>query len=291
MRFERLSKLSAANQTFRAIAKQLRRIRHFGTTAVSCSQQSLSISVVECESVAKQDLLTQFQPFYSNQLPVVLREYALKYAAISKWKDLDYLLQAVGPHVFCDVEAGKYNQGERLTLPFDGYVEYLRLWQERYGSQRDEEPPSDQLLYLAQNDMKLFPELLNDIQVPNICSHCGEEKLYGSMLWLGPRGCVSPLHYDPLDNLLVQLVGRKRVTLISKDTDPERLYIGSEHGQQYNTSSVNVEDVDSSRFPLFAQVTAESIELHPGDALFIPSKWWHHARSLELSASVNFWWR
>mmetsp|Transcript_9420 Transcript_9420/g.16625 ORF Transcript_9420/g.16625 Transcript_9420/m.16625 type:complete len:89 (+) Transcript_9420:83-349(+) len=30
--------------------------------------------------------------------------------------------------------------------------------------------------------------------------------------------------------------------------------------------------------------------LEPGEALFIPRKWWHYCRSKTVSCSVNFWW-
>jgi ribosomal protein L16 Arg81 hydroxylase len=36
----------------------------------------------------------------------------------------------------------------------------------------------------------------------------------------------------------------------------------------------------------------QPIELfvEPGDALYIPSRWWHQVRSLDLSVSFNIWW-
>jgi hypothetical protein len=250
---------------------------------------SSAVSELIYDSTSTEDVFNRFQSLYDGQVPVVLRGYAQEYPALSKWNNLDYLLQVVGPNVVCDVEVGAYNQGDRLALPFQEYIDYLRLWQETYAT-LDQKPPSDQVLYLAQNDMNLFPALLQDIQIPDMCRICGEGELYSSMLWLGPRGCISPLHYDPLDNILLQLVGRKRVTLISRDTNPEFLYMG-EHGQQYNTSAVNVENPNFERHPLFAKVKVYTLEILPGDALFIPSKWLHHVRSLDLSASVNFWWR
>src|SRR3546814_14755706 len=37
---------------------------------------------------------------------------------------------------------------------------------------------------------------------------------------------------------------------------------------------------------------AETAELGPGDALYLPSLWWHGVSSLdEIGAMVNFWWR
>jgi hypothetical protein len=34
------------------------------------------------------------------------------------------------------------------------------------------------------------------------------------------------------------------------------------------------------------------VELEPGDALLIPSMWWHHIEALEsFNLLVNYWWR
>ena len=30
--------------------------------------------------------------------------------------------------------------------------------------------------------------------------------------------------------------------------------------------------------------------IYLGDMLYIPPKWWHHVRSLDVSFSVSFWW-
>ena len=51
---------------------------------------------------------------------------------------------------------------------------------------------------------------------------------------------------------------------------------------------------DLERFPRYAEALKhqQTFELLPGDALFIPSQWWHGVESLEpISALVNFWWR
>jgi hypothetical protein len=51
---------------------------------------------------------------------------------------------------------------------------------------------------------------------------------------------------------------------------------------------------DLERFPKFAQAMDAALvaELEPGDALYMPSLWWHHVESLDgFGAMVNFWWR
>ena len=51
---------------------------------------------------------------------------------------------------------------------------------------------------------------------------------------------------------------------------------------------------DYQRFPRFAAAmeAAQVVELNAGDALFIPSLWWHQVESLDsLNVLVNYWWR
>jgi hypothetical protein len=214
-------------------------------------------------------------------------------------------------------------------------------------------PTNNELVYMAQND--LFPSLYKDVMIPDFC--CAEDddnkesisnkdsdknnnnnntsvkavgygRLYSAMMWLGPRGCVSPLHFDPLDNCFMQHQGRKRVLLFPPSPSPPTNessfwhYAGHE-GQQSNTSPINPEILDwqqstteqqkqdetsssdstiydaatfksySKKYPLFFKDAPTRMEclLHPGDLLYIPKKWWHHVRSIDTAASVNVWWR
>src|SRR3546814_12307007 len=51
---------------------------------------------------------------------------------------------------------------------------------------------------------------------------------------------------------------------------------------------------DLARFPRFAEALrhAQVAELGPGDAVFIPSMWWHHMEALDaFNVLVNYWWR
>ncbi|WP_375427289.1 cupin-like domain-containing protein [uncultured Sphingomonas sp.] len=113
-------------------------------------------------------------------------------------------------------------------------------------------------------------------------------------LWLGGQAHTAA-HWDVPQNLACVVAGRRRFTLFPTD-QVQNLYIGPlDHtlaGQP--TSLVDVAAPDFDRFPRFrdALATAELAELSPGDALYLPSLWWHHVESLDpVGAMINFWWR
>lgn len=146
--------------------------------------------------------------------------------------------------------------------------------------------------YLAQHQLfDQIPELQRDISIPTYCSLTSddsEEEDVDINAWFGPKGTVSPLHFDPKHNLLAQVVGSKYIKLYAPD-QTQFLYPAS--GLLSNTSQVYVENADSNQFPNFKHATCKECILEPGDVLYIPPKYWHYVRSLDVSFSVSFWWQ
>jgi hypothetical protein len=113
-------------------------------------------------------------------------------------------------------------------------------------------------------------------------------------IWLGNRSRIAA-HFDLPDNLACVVAGRRRFTLFPPE-QLANLYIGpldvTPAGQA--VSLVDFALPDFERFPRFAQALAHAqvVELEPGDAVFIPSMWWHHVESLTpFNVLVNYWWR
>lgn len=113
-------------------------------------------------------------------------------------------------------------------------------------------------------------------------------------IWIGNRSRIAA-HQDVPDNLACVVAGRRRVTLFPP-TQLANLYIGpldyTPAGQPI--SLVDFAAPDHARFPRFAEALkhAQVAELGPGDAVFIPSMWWHHMEGLEaFNVLVNYWWR
>ncbi|WP_434988131.1 cupin-like domain-containing protein [Xanthomonas melonis] len=112
-------------------------------------------------------------------------------------------------------------------------------------------------------------------------------------IWIGNRVTAS-CHYDAPDNLACCAVGRRRFTLFPPQ-QVGNLYPGplepTPGGQV--VSMVDVADPDLQRYPRFADALehARTTVLEPGDALFIPSMWWHHVQALQpFNVLVNYWW-
>jgi hypothetical protein len=113
-------------------------------------------------------------------------------------------------------------------------------------------------------------------------------------IWIGNRSRIAA-HHDLPDNIACVAVGHRRFTLFSPE-EIANLYIGpidfTPAGQP--VSLVDFAKPDLARFPRFAGAMSRAYvaELGPGDAIFIPSLWWHHIESLDpLNALVNYWWR
>jgi hypothetical protein len=112
-------------------------------------------------------------------------------------------------------------------------------------------------------------------------------------LWIGNK-VTTPVHFDASHNLAIAACGRRRFTLFPPE-QVSNLYIGpldfAPTGAAITMARPHAPDFE--RFPRLrdALANARTVELEPGDALYLPPLWWHQVESLEsLNALVNYWW-
>ncbi len=113
-------------------------------------------------------------------------------------------------------------------------------------------------------------------------------------IWLSNTSRIAA-HQDMAENIACCVAGKRRFTLFPP-AQLENLYIGpldfTPAGQPI--SLVDFYDWDEAKYPKFKQALehAQVAELEPGDALYIPSMWWHHVESLDkVNILVNYWWQ
>lgn len=112
-------------------------------------------------------------------------------------------------------------------------------------------------------------------------------------VWVGNR-TIASCHYDAPNNLACCAVGQRRFTLFP----PEQIFnlypgpLDPTPGGQA-VSLVDFANPDFEKYPRFRDALAagQTADVEPGDALFIPSMWWHHVEGLgPFNTLVNYWW-
>ena len=226
--------------------------------------------------------------------PIVLRGAVSSWAAITQFSDDDdlasYLIDGAGSDPVSIIRAKPSVAGrffyadnmrdfnfERGLLPFAQFINIMRC-----GADGDS-------IYMGSTPMSEgFAGLSNDFDMPLVPA--GTEP----RLWVGNRTVVST-HHDASSNIACVAAGRRTFTLFPPD-QVSNLYPGPiEHttaGPQL--SMVDLDDPDIERYPRYATAleSAQSAELGPGDAIYIPPLWWHHVRATsDFNVLVNFWWR
>ncbi len=99
--------------------------------------------------------------------------------------------------------------------------------------------------------------------------------------WMGPAGTITPWHHDLTQNLLVQMAGIKRVSLVSPLETPRMR--NHRHCFSRFGSDATLADAPADTRPRIL-----TVDIGPGDALFLPVGWWHHVEALSLTIGMSF---
>jgi jumonji domain-containing protein 7 len=158
--------------------------------------------------------------------------------------------------------------------------------------------------YIEYLDLRPFPELYDDLVSNPLPTWLNDLVLEGiPYMWLGDGRTVGKLHFDPFDNLLVQIEGKKTFHVMDP-TQNERLYEGHireaeiEYKKDKNTkkykfyreklskttsmvhSPLYMNNLNKTRYSLSKDLpTFMDCTLNKGDAIWLPSYWWHEVNS------------
>jgi hypothetical protein len=149
--------------------------------------------------------------------------------------------------------------------------------------------PDPTPVYLASIDMHEFFDGLHEANHVDL----GDRSCLAS-IWIGTPTRIAA-HNDFPHNLACVAVGRRRFTLFPPGQF-RNLYLGPVDNTPAGraVSMVDFHDPDFERHPRFREALRHALvaELEPGDAIHIPSMWWHHVEALDaFNVLVNYWWR
>ena len=203
-----------------------------------------------------------------------------------------YLLDHARDRPF-SVNVGMPGGGERLF--YDREMEMnFRMGQAALGDifagiDSNEATPDAPLVYLSSVDVDAyFDGLAKAVPMP-----LGDREPIVS-IWIGTRTRIAA-HNDFPHNLACCAVGRRRFILFPPDQF-RNLYLGPIDNTPAGraVSMVDFAAPDFAAHGRFRDALGHGFvtELAPGDAIFIPSMWWHHVEALDpFNALVNYWWR
>ncbi|MGK3983796.1 cupin-like domain-containing protein [Sorangium sp. So ce136] len=216
--------------------------------------------------------------------PVVLTGAVDAWPARSKWS-FDWF-RATHGDVSAPVEWLRYHRAADGTVERVGKVEVMRV-----RDYMDALVADDGRLaggYLIGRDLfALLPGLLADAHFPRLGV---SERVTERLIFIGPRGAFTQLHYDRANNLHAMLAGRKRWQLYAPNRTPE-LHPAR---YEYPYSVMSEDDLapqggDPERLPGGARPDHDFI-LEQGEVLYLPYGWWHRVETLAPSIATNLWW-
>jgi hypothetical protein len=204
----------------------------------------------------------------------------------------DYLLRYARNRKF-EVNIGQPGQGGRLfydeRMDMNFRMGRAALADIFAGIDANIDKPDAPVIYLSSLELKDYFEGLGEANRVDLSGRRSRDSI-----WIGTRTQIAA-HNDQPDNLAVCAVGRRRFTLFPPECFAD-LYLGPVENTPAGrtVSMVDLAAPDFDQYPRFrvALAAARVAELEPGDALFIPSMWYHHVDALDaFNVLVNYWWR
>jgi hypothetical protein len=216
--------------------------------------------------------------YLSRNRPVILKAAMEDWPAYKKWS-LEYFQQVHGTATV-SIQDGRdadphYERNQkffRKEVIFSDFIERLK------------QTESSNDFYMTAGNMAQHIESLPEIFADSDAVNIGDGYLTGQTegsLWIGPKGTITPLHFDMVNNLFCQIRGRKQVRLVPSWSLP---WVYNDY---HVYSDVDAARPDFDKHPLFENATVYDFVVNAGEVLFIPIGWWHHLESLDMSISLT----
>ncbi|MBT8295914.1 MAG: cupin-like domain-containing protein [Gramella sp.] len=223
------------------------------------------------KNLSKEDFLREY---FIPEKPVVLEDLTEHWPAYKKWS-FEYFREQAGDVVvpLYDGKPAKGRQNSHGSAMKNAFKEYIDILQKG---------PSDLRMFFF-NLLQNCPGLVEDFQYPDL-----GVKFFKKLpvLFVGGEGAKVVMHYDMdlANNFHFNFAGSKRVILYPPDQS------GLVYKVPYSIVSmeiIDMDDPDFDRYPALAKAKGFETRLNHGDALYIPSHWWHFIKYETPSLSLT----
>jgi len=222
-------------------------------------------------SISKSEFVTNY---VDSKKPVIVGDLMNDWPAFERW-DLPYLADAGG-----EQKVPVYSSKPATGNQHQHAAERLMTLREYFA-----------LLEAGENDLRIFfynilenvPSLLNDFDYPDLGIKFFKRL---PVLFVGGKDARVQMHYDiDLANLLLcHFGGPKTVLLVPPEQTPYMYKV------PYSFSALHEVDFsqpDFDKYPALSKLDAYVAELKHGDALFIPSGFWHYIVYQDIGFSMT----
>jgi hypothetical protein len=150
--------------------------------------------------------------------------------------------------------------------------------------------PQDISAYAGAVDMRQQLPLFEDKNRFPLLAHTSKAV---PRAWIGTPSQISA-HFDFADNIACVVSGEREFTLIPP-SQTKNMYVAPFDKTLAGppASLVNIDEPDLEKHPRYGEALsfAQTATLNAGDAIYIPSLWWHSVKSSgQFCMLINYWW-
>ncbi|MCM4170027.1 cupin-like domain-containing protein [Arenibacter sp. TNZ] len=233
--------------------------------------QIKTIPITRVSNISKEDFINKF---YKTQRPVLIENLTNDWPARKYW-NIEYIQERAGDQIVPlynnEPTKGKQNSAApAMEMKLYDYLEILK------------NQPTDLRIFFY-NILDKMPELIEDIRYPDIGLKFFKRL---PVMFFGGKGSVVLPHYDmDLSDLLhFHFHGHKSVLLFPPE---QTKYLYKVPFSVHNLESINMDEPDFDTYPALKKAEGLYIEMKHGDALYMPSGYWHYIKYMDGGFSIT----
>src|SRR5690606_56603 len=216
--------------------------------------------ITRVKSITKDDFINNY---YKKQRPVLIENLSKEWPAYNKW-NLDYIQSLAGDQIvpLYNNEPTKGRQNSVVPAKKMKLYDYIEILKTQ---------PTDLRMFFY-NVLQKMPELTKDFSYPDIGLKFFKKL---PVMFFGGKGSKVLAHYDMdlADLVHFHFHGHKKVTLFAPD-QAKHLY--KVPFTVHNLECIDMDHPDFEKYHALQLAEGISVEMKHGDALYMPSGYWHY---------------